>query len=354
MSRGLRGRRRTAASNRRGRTRATGRPGVAQRLRVAGGLRVDQRRGSRTGGPGIGRSAGSSASTCRKTPGRRAALVQLARRVQVARAEAHRASRRRSASRMRRRTSCRRASVAVVGVTKAWMATYERPALGRRAAPRRRRRLGDRRQLAVLLVGRRAGRARSTFAACDVRLVEGVDAEHARRSRRWRAPTSASARRGPRGRATSSATTWMAGGREGASIAASCVASSAHVGEDAGRRRRRRARRARSSASGTTPVPSLPVDSAISCSSQRPKRPERRRGEDRQLVAALARERRPAARRAGAARCRPAGTSGAERVARPQRRLEQRRRSATPASAAGHQAEQRQRRVAAADVGAVR
>ena len=64
--------------------------------------------------------------------------------------------------------------------------------------------------------------------------------------------------------------------RRGARRPASVVESGTLRRGRGGRRRRRRARRAARRRSGTTPVPSLPSDSATSCSSQSPSVVERR------------------------------------------------------------------------------
>ena len=119
-----------------------------------------------------------------------------------------------------------------------------------------------------------------------------------------------------------------------------------------GRRRRRPRRPSGSSATGRMPLPCLPVDSAISCSPQRPKLAIGGGDHEGELVAALQgqlahHDAQPQARvRAGVVVARAVLL----------RHLGARSSSAstfTPASAAGHEPEVGQHRVAPADVGVV-
>ena len=100
-----------------------------------------------------------------------------------------------------------------------------------------------------------------------------------------------------------------------------------------GRRRTPRAARDGSPSTGRMPLPSLPVDSAISCSSHMPKRSTGAPDGEGQLVAPREGERRRSPRRAAGPGCPPAPLA---RQARPSPRA---RRSisptSTPASAAG-------------------
>ena len=255
---------------------------VAQGRGVAGRLRVDER-AEAVRAAGDGQVGGLVGQHLQEDPGRRAALVQLARRVQVARAEARRGRDAQAVADAPAHRLQARLGVVARG-DEGLDAHVGAPGLGRRE------RLADvawlrRRQLPVLLV-RGEQVAREHLGRLDVGLVERVDAEHApavggRELPRQHLPAEVLRRRRRR-----------APRRDGRRPAASRSSRRAWRrrarGRRRGRRRRRRARPARSSASGTTPVPSLPVDSAMSCSSQRPKRPSEGDARMRQLVAPLA------------------------------------------------------------------
>ena len=153
-----------------------------------------------------------------------------------------------------------------------------------------------------------------------VGLVERVGCRAARRTGRWPAPTAAPAPpRSAKSPSNGSSTTgWPASAR--ASSAA--VRAVARRPRTAGRRRRPRARPSGSPTTGTTPVPSLPVDSASSCSSQRPN------------VAMLVGQRRSSACRG------PARTPAAMAAAEPGRRVGGGRRRAAGRPSRGRGVEQ--------------